>query len=292
MSRRRPKTLEGSVVAVTGAARGIGREIARALVAEGAGVAISDIDAAALEATAAELGVALHEVLDVTDGAAFGRFLDRVEDEVGALDAVVNNAGIMPTGPLLDEPDDLTARILSINTLGMIYGSKRALERMVPRRRGHVVNVSSTMGLVSVPGLATYCASKAAMVSFGETLALEFEPQGIAVTTILPGAVNTELSSGLDVSATVPLPGGRKVTLVEPIEPADVADAVVSALSSGTSNPLSVVPRRLGRLLRSQDLMPVRLKRRLAVRMGIREQILGHIDAEARKAYDERTARS
>lgn len=288
----RDKPLSGCVVALTGAARGIGLEIARALVSHGARVAACDIDGEALGAAAEEVGLELHATLDVTDGAAFGAFLDEVEATLGPLGALVNNAGIMPTGPFLDEPDAVTERTLAINTLGMILGSRRALERMVPRRHGHVVNVSSTMGLVAVPGLATYNASKAATALFGETLALEFAPMGIAVTTILPGGVNTELAAGLDVTAAVPLPGGRKVNLVRALEPADVARAVVEALVRGESDPRLVLPRRLGLLLRMQDFMPLRTKRRMAVRMGVREQILGRTDVAQRKGYLDRATRS
>lgn len=286
------RPLEGRVVAVTGAARGIGRAIATALAEAGARVAISDIDEAPLGETADAIGTGLAVRLDVTDGAAFGAFLDRVESELGPLDALVNNAGIMPTGPFLEESDEVTARIIAINTTSMIVGSRRALERMVPRRSGHVVNIGSTMGLVPLPGLATYCASKAAIGHLGEVLAAEFAPHGIAVTTVLPGAVNTELAAGLDVSATIPLPRGRSLTMVRAIEPEQIAEAVVAALVSGESDPHLVVPRRLGRLLRSQDFMPLRLRRRISKRLGANDQILGHTDLAQRQGYLDRVTKT
>jgi NAD(P)-dependent dehydrogenase (short-subunit alcohol dehydrogenase family) len=283
--------LNGQVVAVTGAARGIGLAIARQLVDAGAHVAISDVDEVALSAAAEQLGDVLAVQLDVTDGAAFGAFLDQVETALGPLDALVNNAGIMPTGSFLEETDAVTERIIAVNTIGMLLGSKRALERMVPRGRGHLVNISSTMGLVPLPGLATYCASKAAIAHLGETLAAEMASHGVAVSTILPGGVNTELASGLDTTATIPLPGGRSLTLIEAIEPEDVAAAVVATLIGGEAEPRLVVPRRLGRLLRSQDLMPARLRRRMSTRLGANEQILGHTDLERRRAYLDRVTR-
>lgn len=284
-------SLSGQVVAVTGAARGIGLAIARQLVDAGARVAISDVDEGVLKAAADELGGVLVVPLDVTDGTAFGAFLDRVEEELGPLDALVNNAGIMPTGSFLEESDAVTERIIAVNTTGMLLGSKRALQRMVPRGRGHVVNISSTMGLVPLPGLATYCASKAAIAHLGETLAAEMAPYGVAVSTILPGGVNTELASGLDTTATIPLPGGRSLTLIEAIEPEDVAAAVVATLAGGKAEPRLVVPRKLGRMLRSQDLMPAKLRRRVSHRLGADEQILGHTDAERRRAYLDRVTR-
>src|SRR5204862_3259577 len=98
MARRSPRPVAGRVVAITGAARGIGRATATALVREGARVAIGDLDAEAAQRTADELGCVAHE-LDVTDPDSFERFLDRVEEEVGPLDVLVNNAGILHLGP-------------------------------------------------------------------------------------------------------------------------------------------------------------------------------------------------
>ncbi len=282
--------LTGHVVAVTGAARGIGFQIARQLVSKGAKVAISDVDAAALDAAAAELGSGLTHVLDVTDPAAFDSFLDRVEGELGPLDAFVNNAGIMPTGPLLEESDATTRAVFEVNVLGMMWGSKRALGRMVPRGRGHLVNLASTMGIVAVPGLSTYNASKAAMVMYGEAIAAEFEATGVRITTVLPSAVNTELTAGLDTRAEFTVLG-KKVGIESMIEPEDVASAVVMALESGRSHPRLVVPKSLGRALRSQDLMPLPLKRRFAKMGGINDQILTRTDEKARKEYLNRVTR-
>lgn len=281
--------LTGRVVAVTGAARGIGFTIAEQLVARGAKVAISDIDADAL-AAAEGLAVALTHAFDVTDAAAYDAFLDSVETEVGPLDALINNAGIMPTGPLLEESDATTRAVIEVNVLGMMWGSKKALARMVPRGHGHLVNLASTMGLVAIPGLSTYNASKAAMVMYGEAVAAEFEASGVRVTTVLPSAVNTDLASGLDTRAEFTVLG-KKVAMESMIEPADVADAVIMALESGRSHPRLVVPRSLGRGLRMQDLMPLPLKRRFAKAGGINDQILGRTDTAARQAYLDKVTR-
>lgn len=282
--------LTGQVVAVTGAARGIGFQIARQLISRGAQVAISDIDADALRAAGEELGASLTHAFDVTDPAAYETFLDTVEAELGPLDALVNNAGIMPTGPLLEESDATTRAVIEVNVLGMMWGSKKGLARMVPRGRGHLVNLASTMGIVAIPGLSTYNASKAAMVMYGEALAAEFEESGVRVTTVLPSAVNTDLASGLDTRAEFTVLG-KKMSMESMIEPDDVAAAVVAALESGRSHPRLVVPRSLGRMLRSQDLMPLPLKRRFAKLGGINDQILHRTDGAARRAYLDKVTR-
>src|SRR5699024_1988681 len=168
----------------------------------------------------------------------------------------------------LEEADATTRAVFEVNVLGMMWGSKKALARMVPRGRGHLVNLASTMGIIAIPGLATYNASKAAMVMYGEALAAEFEESGVRVTTVLPSAVNTDLASGLDTRAEFTV-FGKKVSMESMVEPEDVAGAVVAALESGRSQPRLVVPRSLGRALRSQDLMPLALKRRFAKLGGI-----------------------
>src|SRR5207302_4428659 len=135
--------LFGQVAAITGGARGIGEATARAFVREGMRVAVGDLDLERARATAEALGggtLALE--LDVTDRGSFERFVNEAEAELGPLDVLVNNAGIMPLGQLLDE-DDLTAqRMIDINCHGVLHGMKIALPRFVARNRGHVVNIA------------------------------------------------------------------------------------------------------------------------------------------------------
>src|SRR6202035_1265030 len=120
---RTPRSLVGSVVAITGGGRGIGRATAVALIAQGARVAIGDIDAALAERTAQELGSGTIGLpLDVTERASFAAFLDQVEERLGALDVLVNNAGIMPIGPFLEETDATARRIVDINLHGVLLG--------------------------------------------------------------------------------------------------------------------------------------------------------------------------
>src|SRR5947209_5320630 len=214
------RSLDGHVVAITGGARGIGRATASALIAQGARVAIGDIEAQLAGQTAAELGSGTVGLpLDVTDRDSFAAFLDQVEDRLGPLDVLINNAGIMPIGPFVEETDATAKRMIDINLHGVIFGSKLALERFLPRGRGHLVNIASSAGKAGFPGGATYCATKHAVVGLSEAIRAEVRNTNIDVSVVMPVVVNTELGSGL--------PNTRGV---KPVEPEDVAAAIVEAL--------------------------------------------------------------
>ena len=148
-----PRSLSGKVAVVTGGARGIGQALARALAREGVVVAIGDLDAAAAEAAAAELGNgSIGLALDVTDRPGFTAFLDEVEQRLGPLDILVNNAGIMHVTPLDEEDDASVTRQLEINLHAVIHGTQEAMRRMRPRNTGHIVNVASLAGRAAAPG--------------------------------------------------------------------------------------------------------------------------------------------
>ncbi len=214
--------VRGTAVAITGGARGIGRATAEAFLAAGAKVAIGDVSLAA--ETAAELGI-VGLPLDVTDAASFTAFLDAAESALGPLGVLVNNAGIMPTGPFLDEDDAMTDRVLDINLRGVLTGSKLAGARFAERGRGHIVNVASLMGAFGTPELATYCASKFAVVGFSEAFGQEVAGAGVEVAAVLPGVVRTELASGTEY----PKWADRFIA----VDPAEVATAIVAAVGSG-----------------------------------------------------------
>ena len=224
----------------------------------------------------------------MTDPAAFSAFLAQVERELGPLHAVVNNAGIMPNGPLLDESDKLTRRIVEINVLGVMNGTKKALELMVPRGHGHVVNIASVMGESAVPGLASYNASKAAAVMFTDAARLEFRDRGVRISAILPGGVNTDLTSGLDASVRIPVPGtGRSIPLIQHVEPEDIAAAVVDTIAGGRSRARVYVPRSFGAIAQVQRVIPTRLSEAL-IRMAGGEHKGLDTDTERRRAYADR----
>jgi short-subunit dehydrogenase len=270
-----PRSLAGSVVAITGGARGIGRATAAAMLAQGARVAIGDIDAALAEQTAAELrGGAIGLPLDVTDRASFATFLDQVEERLGPLDVLINNAGIMPIGPFVEETDATTERMIDINLVGLIYGSKLALERFIPRRRGHLVQIASAAGKMGFAGGVTYCATKHAVVGLSEGLRAELRDTGVDVSVVMPVVVNTELGSGLP-----------ETRAFKAVQPEDVASAIVEALQTGRFE--VYVPKSMAGMVRFGALMPRRVIEAIGKAMK-GDQVLAHPDHVARAAYEAR----
>jgi NAD(P)-dependent dehydrogenase (short-subunit alcohol dehydrogenase family) len=274
---RGPRSLADQVVAITGGARGIGRATAAALVAEGARVAIGDIDEPLAARTAQELGGGTVGLpLDVTDPTSFEAFLSEVETRLGPLDVLVNNAGIMPVGPFVEETDAIARLMVEINLHGVISGSKLALRRFLPRGRGHLVNIASSAGKVGFPGGATYCATKHAVVGLSEAIRAEVRDTDIAVSVVMPVVVNTELGSGL------PEARGFK-----PVEPEDVAGAIVQAIQADRFDVF--VPRAFGAMIRLQALVP-RWVMETVSRALKGDQVLAHPDHAVRAAYEARIA--
>ncbi|HSZ06828.1 MAG TPA: SDR family oxidoreductase [Solirubrobacteraceae bacterium] len=278
---KQPRILAGQTAAITGAARGIGRATAAAFLRHGMRVAIGDLDRAAARRTAAELGPsAVALPLDVTDRDSFSAFLDGVEEQLGPLDVLVNNAGIMQVGRFIDE-DDLTARrMIDINLHGVILGTKLALARMIPRDRGHIVNISSQAGKFGAPGGATYSATKHAVVGLTEAVRgeLRLMDAHIDVSYVMPFVVNTELGSGLGQARGM-----------SSLQPADVADAIVEALQLGTVDVW--VPKSAKRQMTFGSLLPRRLSEGLA-RAIKADQVLAGADGSIRRGYELRAAHS
>jgi short-subunit dehydrogenase len=270
-----PRSLAGQVMAITGGARGIGRATAAALIVQGARVAIGDIDASLARRTAEELGSGTVGLpLDVTDRASFARFLDDVEAQLGPLDVLINNAGIMPIGSFIEETDATAERMIDINLRGLIYGSKLALERFLPRNRGHLVQIASAAGKVGFPGGATYCATKHAVVGLSEALKAELRDTGVDISVVMPVVVNTELGSGL------PATRGFKA-----VEPTDVADAIVEALQTGRFDVF--IPKAMAGMIRFNALLPRRATEAIG-RVLKGDQVLTQPDHNARAAYEAR----
>jgi NAD(P)-dependent dehydrogenase (short-subunit alcohol dehydrogenase family) len=270
-----PRSLVGKVVAITGGARGIGRATAAALIAKGAKVAIGDIDEVLAEQTAQELGHGtLGLSLDVTKRPSFETFLDRVERELGPLDVLSNNAGIMPIGPFIEESDDTAQAIIDVNVQGVILGSKSAIKRFLPRRTGHLVNIASAAGKAGFPGGVTYCASKHAVVGLSEAIRAELRDTGIDVSVVMPVVVHTELGSGL-----------MEARGFKAVEPEDVAAAIVEALERGRYEVF--VPRSLAAIIRPKGLLPIRALDAVT-RMLKSDQVLARPDQGLRAAYEAR----
>ncbi|MHB8492380.1 MAG: SDR family oxidoreductase, partial [Solirubrobacteraceae bacterium] len=219
---KQQRNLAGKVIAITGGARGIGRNTAQQCIQAGMKVAIGDVDPQAAQQTAAELGPnAIALPLDVTDPSSFRGFIDAVDEQLGSLDVLINNAGIMPIGPFLEEDHATALRIMDINVHGVINGMKAALPGMMARGLGHIVNIASQAGKYGLPGGATYCASKAAVINLSRAVRKEMRGRGIDFTVISPVAVNTELGLGLAE------PRQRQFRKIEPHE---VAAAIMDAL--------------------------------------------------------------
>jgi NADP-dependent 3-hydroxy acid dehydrogenase YdfG len=272
---RAPRSLVGRVVAITGGARGIGRATAAALVTQGARVAIGDVDWPLAQRTADELGGGTIGLpLDVTDSARFEAFLREVETRLGPLDVLVNNAGIMPVGPFVDEADATTRLMVDINLNGVIFGSRLALKRFLPRGRGHLVNIASSAGKTGLPGGATYSATKHAVVGLSEAIRAEVRDTDIRVSVVMPVVVRTELGSGL------PEARGFK-----PVEPDDVANAIIEALQTDRFEVF--VPRSFAALMRLKGLIP-RTASDAITRLLKGDQVLAHPDPAARAAYEAR----
>jgi NAD(P)-dependent dehydrogenase (short-subunit alcohol dehydrogenase family) len=276
---KQPRSLHGKVAVVTGGGRGIGKALALALTSEGCRVAIGDVDPDAAEAAAAELGGATIGLpLDVSDRPGFTAFLDEVERRLGPIDVLVNNAGIMPVGPL-DEEDDATAvRMIEINLHGVIHGTKEAMRRMKPRGTGHIVNIASSAGKTGYPHIATYSATKHGVVGLSEAALAELRGTGVEVSVVMPAFVNTELSAGMGRVR------GFRHSSVE-----EVADAVIDALKFTRFDVF--VPKSVGPTWTLVNLLPRRAREALGRALKIDEALTG-ADHGARAAYEARAAAS
>ena len=276
-----PRILAGETAAITGGARGIGRATAEALLRQGVRVAIGDVDLETARRTASELGpTAVALPLDVTDRDSFSVFLDEAEQQLGPIDVLVNNAGIMPVGRFLDEDDLAARRMIDINVHGVILGTKLALERMIPRGRGHIVNIASQAGKFGIAGGATYSATKHAVVGLTEAVRGEMRLMGVPVqlSYVMPSVVKTELGSGLG-----------QVRGLSELEPSEVAEAIVDALRFGTVEVW--VPKRSRRTSQLVTLLPRRLSEGLGRAMKA-DRVLADADAGLRRGYELRAARS
>jgi NADP-dependent 3-hydroxy acid dehydrogenase YdfG len=273
------KHLNGRVVAITGAARGIGKATAAALVRQGAKVAIGDVDVQLAQSTATELGgnVRAYE-LDVTKRPSVAAFLDAAERDLGPIDVMINNAGIMPVTPFAEESDESAVRQIDINLHGVIFGTKEAMGRMVPRRTGHIVNIASMAGKAGIPHLATYCATKHAVIGLSEAVRGELRGSGVEVTCVMPAVVNTELTSGIDET------GG-----VKKVEPEDVADAIVDALQLPKFD--VHVPKSAGRIDATVRLLPRGAREAIGRALKL-DRIMVDADRARRAEYEARAARS
>jgi NAD(P)-dependent dehydrogenase (short-subunit alcohol dehydrogenase family) len=187
------KVLNDKVAVVTGAARGIGRAIARRYVSEGALVAIADVNAAEAEKTAADMnGQAAAFPCDVSDPASVRTMVEQVVARFGKIDILVNNAGIFDMQPILEITEAEYDRIFDINVKGLLFTLQAVAKEMVGRgEKGKIINIASQAGRRGEPLVAVYCASKAAVISITQSAGLALIAHGINVNGISPGVVDT-----------------------------------------------------------------------------------------------------
>lgn len=267
--------LRGKVVAITGAARGIGLATAKALSALGARVSIGDLDADMAAAAASDMG-AHSSALDVRDRESFQQFLQSTRDALGPIDVLINNAGIMPMGIFEEESDAITNAQIDINLRGVIHGMKLVLPEMKARGQGHIVNVASLAGRFPIPGASVYCATKFAVIGMTESLRGELRGSGVHLTVVMPSRVSTELASGT-------APGGGMPTA----SPEEVADTIVYAIQQRLTE--VTAPRYLRPMPTLFAMTPRWLENR--VRKIIKDdRILTNLDRRARAVYEQRLA--
>ena len=226
--------LQGRVALVTGASRGIGRAIARALAVRGASVALVARDRAALDAVAAEIGPerALVVPADLADPAAPRAVVEATLARFGRIDVLVNNAGILSNHDFLATDPELVARTVDTNFRAAALLTRLAASGMAARRTGHIVNVASLAGVIGIPGEPTYSATKAALRIFTASLRLELGEHRIGLTDVVLGFITTAMLAEVESNPRVHryFERGRRLGLMVDTPPDRVAAAVVQAI--------------------------------------------------------------
>jgi short-subunit dehydrogenase len=213
--------------------------------------------------------------LDVADKESFAAFLDKARaDGGGHIDVLINNAGVMPVGPFLEQSAQAIRSSIEVNLYGVLTGCQLVLPEMVKRRSGHIINIASLAGMVAVPGQIVYAATKFGVVGLSTAMADEFAPQGVKISAVLPTFTNTELISGTTPSSAQ-----------KPVEPAEIAAAIVKVLDKPKSR--VSVPGWGKSFAAVATLMPDRGRRWLNTKMG-NDTVFLSFDTSARRNYEDR----
>ena len=229
--------LEGRVSLVTGASRGIGLAIARALAAEGAHVVLAARDTAKLAAAVGEIAAAGGRAealsLDVADRGSVEAALAHVLSAHGRVDHLVNNAGVTRDNLLLRMKDEEWQQVLDTNLTGVFLCTQAALKPMLRQRSGRIVSLASVVGLGGNAGQANYAASKAGIVGFTKSVAREVASRGITVNAVAPGFIETDMTAAMTEKAREAVKGAVPMGRVG--RPEDVAGAVLFLLSDAAA---------------------------------------------------------
>jgi len=228
--------VEGKVALVTGAGSGIGEACARALAAEGASLAIIDIDDAAAQRVAAAIGAnTIHLAADVTNPESIARATQQVAAHFGRLDIAVNNAGIGGVvAPIPDYPVATWERVIATNLSGVFYGLRAQIPIMAAQGGGAIVNIASLMGTVGSPGISAYVAAKHGVAGLTKVAALEWGEAGVRVNAVGPSFIKTPLTlNALPAEAWDAFPAMHALRRLA--EPAEVARLVTFLASDEAS---------------------------------------------------------
>ncbi len=227
-------SLKGKIALVTGAARGIGREIARMFAARGAGVVLSDIaPEEVLTVVKEEISAVGAFSCDVTSFSETKKMIDAVVQEWGRLDILVNNAGITKDGLLMRMKESDFDEVLSVNLKGAFNCLRHASGVMIRQRGGAVVNIASVVGLMGNAGQCNYSASKAGVIGLTKSAARELAKRGIRVNAVAPGFIETDMTRTLPPEAVSAMKAS--IPLTSPGKPEDVAKAVCFLVSDEAS---------------------------------------------------------
>jgi 3-oxoacyl-[acyl-carrier protein] reductase len=221
-------SLNGKTALVTGAAQGIGRDIALALATDGADVAICDVNLEAAQKTAADIEAKGRKSLalkaNVAASADVTAMIDQVVEKFGKIDILVNNAGITRDGLILRMKDEDWDLVLSINLKGSFLCTKAALKYMTKQRTGTIINIASIVGAMGNAGQANYVASKAGLIGLTKTIAREYANRGITANAVAPGFIDTAMTKALSENVRQEL--AKQIPMGKLGTPEDVANAV------------------------------------------------------------------
>lgn len=220
------KDLRDKVVLITGAARGMGRMDALAFAREGCRVVMTDVDLKGLEETTREMANDGYEAcpfgLDVSDRDACFRLVEKVGREIGPIEVLVNNAGVMECGEFTGMSEHHWRRTMEVNFLGQVWMMQAVLPGMLARGGGHIVNMASQAGVIGGAKMSSYSASKHAIMGLTDSVRLELRGSGVRFTDVIPGFVDTGMASGAEPPFISPW-----------VDPARVSEAIVDAVKKG-----------------------------------------------------------